>query len=113
MFLIPFTDKPSAPEGPLEISDITQDSASLSWKPPKSDGGSPLIMYIIESRERKTDNWLKIAEVAPAWKFMTFNVTKLDPNNENFFQVSAVNAEGIGPPLISKRPAKPVKKLSK
>lgn len=35
-------DKPAAPEGPLEVSDVTKDSATLSWNPPKDDGGSEI-----------------------------------------------------------------------
>ncbi len=31
--------KPSRPEGPLEVVDVTKDSAKLKWQPPKDDGG--------------------------------------------------------------------------
>lgn len=37
------TDKPSPPEGPLQVSDVTSDSVTLTWKQPKDDGGSPLV----------------------------------------------------------------------
>lgn len=30
--------KPSAPEGPLEVSNVFEDSCSLEWKPPADDG---------------------------------------------------------------------------
>lgn len=33
---------PMAPEGPLEVNDISRSSCSLSWKPPKDDGGKPI-----------------------------------------------------------------------
>jgi hypothetical protein len=42
------TDKPSQPQGPLEIGDITPETCSLSWKPPLDDGGSPITNYVVE-----------------------------------------------------------------
>ena len=36
------TDKPSAPEGPLEVSDIWAEQVKLSWKPPKDNGGGEI-----------------------------------------------------------------------
>ena len=37
-----FTDKPSAPEGPLEVSDVWAEQVKLSWKPPKDNGGGEI-----------------------------------------------------------------------
>ncbi|CAF4372867.1 unnamed protein product, partial [Rotaria sp. Silwood2] len=36
---------------PLEISNVSKDCARLSWKPPKDEGGSKLIGYIVERRD--------------------------------------------------------------
>lgn len=41
-------DKPSPPVGPLDVSDITPETCTISWKPPLDDGGSPITNYIIE-----------------------------------------------------------------
>jgi len=41
-------DKPSPPLGPLDVSDITPETCSLSWRPPHDDGGSPITNYIVE-----------------------------------------------------------------
>lgn len=41
-------DKPSPPVGPLEVSEITPETCTLSWKPPLDDGGSPITNYILE-----------------------------------------------------------------
>jgi len=40
-------DKPSAPRGPLEVSDITRSSITLSWLAPVSDGGAAIVAYVI------------------------------------------------------------------
>lgn len=50
-------DKPSAPEGPLKVSDVTSQSAVLSWQPPKDDGGSPIQNYVIEKMDVARGEW--------------------------------------------------------
>ena len=44
-------DLPLSPEGPLEISNVTESSAQLQWYPPRDNGGGPIIGYIIDARE--------------------------------------------------------------
>jgi len=41
-------DKPSAPRGPLEVSDVTRSSVTLSWLAPTSNGGAAIVAYVIE-----------------------------------------------------------------
>jgi hypothetical protein len=36
------SDRPSPPEGPLEYEEITGSSVTVSWKPPKDNGGSEI-----------------------------------------------------------------------
>lgn len=43
--------EPEHPEGPLVASDVTDNSITLSWKPPLNLGGADtLTCYIIEAR---------------------------------------------------------------
>lgn len=44
-------DRPSPPLGPLDASDITPDTCTLSWKPPLDDGGSPITNYVVEKMD--------------------------------------------------------------
>lgn len=39
--------KPTAPQGPLEVSEICGDGALLSWNPPEDDGGTELLGLFI------------------------------------------------------------------
>jgi hypothetical protein len=41
-------DRPLPPQGPLDVSDITPETCSLSWRPPLDDGGSPITNYVVE-----------------------------------------------------------------
>ncbi|ETN78588.1 immunoglobulin I-set domain protein [Necator americanus] len=54
--------RPTPPKGPLDISDIHTDGATLAWNPPEDDGGDPLTGYIIEAQDM--DNKGKYIEVA-------------------------------------------------
>ena len=40
-------DRPSAPRGPLEVSDVTRSSVTLSWLAPTSNGGAAIVAYVI------------------------------------------------------------------
>lgn len=44
-------DRPSPPQGPMEATDITPDTCTLSWKPPLDDGGSPITNYVVEKMD--------------------------------------------------------------
>lgn len=46
-----FTELPGAPGIP-EPLEITDNSVTLHWKKPDSDGYSPIVEYILEYRER-------------------------------------------------------------
>ncbi len=56
-------DKPSAPEGPLKVSDVTNNTAVLAWKPPKDDGGSPITGYIIEKMDVARGEWSPVINI--------------------------------------------------
>ena len=96
-FLI--AEKPSPPEGPIKFSDIEKTSITLSWQPPKSDGGSPLTAYYIEMRDSRIFSWSPVTKLAPG--VTTFCVQNLKEKREFVFRVIAENAVGKSEPLTS------------
>lgn len=52
------SDKPGAPSVP-ECKGTTEDSITLSWSPPRKDGGSPISGYRLEKREKGDKKWAK------------------------------------------------------
>jgi len=39
------------------MTDVTSTEMSFSWKPPKSDGGRPLLGYIVDRKDSKSPTW--------------------------------------------------------
>lgn len=95
-FLCP--DTPGVCEGSIEISKITEESCTLSWKPPLEDGGDEVSHYIVERRDTNRLNWVIMHDEC---KELTCNITGLFKNTEYLFRVQGVNKYGAGVPLQS------------
>uniref|UniRef100_T1GCH3 Twitchin n=1 Tax=Megaselia scalaris TaxID=36166 RepID=T1GCH3_MEGSC len=91
------TDKPSAPEGPLQISDVHKNGCHLKWKRPKDDGGTPIEYYQIDKMDPTTGCWVPCCRSTEPQA----EVSGLTPGAEYKFRVSAVNAEGESAPLVA------------
>lgn len=111
MLAVIISDKPSAPEGPLSVSNLTATSADLEWKPPTKDGGSQITGYVIESKPSTRGNWTKVANVDGSTT--KYSPKDLREGTEYLFRVSAINEEGTGSPLETKELVKPQKKIGK
>lgn len=92
-------DVPGPPTGPIDILEVTPDHMVISWRPPKDDGGSPVINYIIEKRESKKDSW---GIVSSGINQTRIKIPRLQKGCEYIFRVCAENKIGIGAPLDSK-----------
>jgi len=99
-FNLEVTGPPAAPQGPLEIGEVTENSVSLSWRPPNDDGGNKVTHYVVERRDisQGEDAWI---EVTASCKDNNFNVTGLTKDNAYEFRVMAVNDNGQSKPLVS------------
>jgi hypothetical protein len=103
-------DKPEAPQGPVEVSDIKADGCTLSWSPPKNDGGSPITNYIVEKFDPKTKEWSKITSFC---KVPFYEVIGLEEGKPYQFRVSAENAQGVSVPLVVDKNVVPKNPYSK
>lgn len=90
---------PSAPEGPLEMSDISERTVTISWKLPKSMGGLDLTGYVIQRRDRNKYSWLHVDNVKP--NIRSYCIQNLVEGKEYLFRVLAQNDEGLSEPLQS------------
>ena len=97
-------DVPGKPDAPI-VEEITPESASLAWKPPASDGGSPITNYIVEMRRVGDVKW-KPANKGETTPDMKYTVQGLKDGDEYEFRVTAENKAGPGAPSAPSKPAK-------
>ncbi|XP_065941807.1 twitchin isoform X18 [Magallana gigas] len=94
-------DKPGAPEGPLEVSDVMADSCKLSWKPPVDNGGAEVTGYVVEKQEEGSSLWEKVTGIGSG---TTMPVKGLKEGKKYKFRVKAENIYGAGEPLETSKP---------
>lgn len=82
-----------SPPGAPEVVASGKDFATVQWLKPESDGGSPLIHYLVERRERKSARWVKVNRDG-AHLDTTLKVSGLTEGNIYQFRVTAVNRAG-------------------
>uniref|UniRef100_H2YLF4 Titin n=1 Tax=Ciona savignyi TaxID=51511 RepID=H2YLF4_CIOSA len=93
----PFTI-PSAPQS-LEVTSVNNNSVTLAWGRPKHDvhdGGSPIISYHVEVKDRNSILWRKANRMDI--RETNFKATGLQPGLTYEFRVYAENAAGCGKP---------------
>ncbi|TKR69833.1 hypothetical protein L596_021934 [Steinernema carpocapsae] len=88
---------PSAPLGPLDVTEITSDSVNLRWKPPMHDGGAKITGYKIEKKTTKKRNWETVIET----KETKATVSGLVNTDAYHFRVFAQNEKGLSDEALS------------
>uniref|UniRef100_A0A8C5DVT1 Titin n=1 Tax=Gouania willdenowi TaxID=441366 RepID=A0A8C5DVT1_GOUWI len=89
----PFTE-PSAPGTPT-VSTATKDNMVVEWKTPINNGGSQILGYNLERKEKNSVLWTKLNKfLIPDTRFKTVD---LEEGIEYEFRVYAENLAGLSP----------------
>ena len=84
---------PSAPEQPV-VTDVHITSCTVTYQPPRGDGGAPVTSYILERRTPGPDSeWIRVNNTPVTG--LQYDVVNLTPDTEYEFRVAAVNMKGI------------------
>ncbi|XP_071750737.2 immunoglobulin-like and fibronectin type III domain-containing protein 1 [Centroberyx gerrardi] len=85
-------DKPTPPLGPAEIIESSATCIEFKWRPPKDDGGSPVINYILERQQVGRNTWKKIGEIPGVPSYRDAGV---EHGRKYCYRIRAMTAEGI------------------
>lgn len=94
-FKCAISDPPSEPRNCC-VNKINKDFVVMSWERPVTDGGSPIIGYSIERKERNSILWVKANEILV--RPTEYSCYGLIDGLEYTFRVSAVNKAGQSKP---------------
>lgn len=98
LFEVIVQDRPSTPQGPVEVSNVTKEGCVLSWQPPEDDGGLEITNYVVEKRDLQSNTWTPVSAFVPG---TTVIVSKLTEGHHYEFRIMAENANGRSDPLNS------------
>jgi len=106
------SDPPGKPRN-LDIVDIDIDHITVHWNPPEDDGGTPILSYLVERRERSEKEWFRCGETpvsatvsgAGPTAIYGFTDKKVLEGTEYYYRVTAVNKAGPGMPSDHNRTA--------
>lgn len=95
---IAFLGRPGAPSAPIKFEEIGAEKITLSWLPPKDDGGSKVTNYVIWRRVANRKTWVPVTSEP---KERIWTVENLMEGHEYVFRIMAQNKYGVGEPLDS------------
>ena len=100
-------DVPGRPDAPV-VEEITAEEATVVWKAPSDDGGSPVTHYVVEMKARNDVKWKPVSKEVSDTKL---TVPGISEGVEYEFRVTAANKAGPGQASLPSAPAKYVEAI--
>lgn len=104
MLLLCILVGPPGPPSKPEVEKVDGKTATVTWRRPAEDGGSDIIGYCVEKKEKKGMRWIRASKKSIAE--LSYEVTGLTEGIEYEFRVLAENRAGFGEPS---EPSMPVR----
>nr|XP_017210496.1 myosin-binding protein C, slow-type isoform X9 [Danio rerio] len=98
-------DIPDPPEAPL-VTEVGGDWCTMTWEPPRYDGGSPILGYFIERKKKQSSRWMRLN--FDLCKETTFEPKKMIEGVPYEVRIFAVNAIGVSKPSEPSKPFIPL-----
>uniref|UniRef100_A0A672R9W4 Immunoglobulin like and fibronectin type III domain containing 1, tandem duplicate 2 n=1 Tax=Sinocyclocheilus grahami TaxID=75366 RepID=A0A672R9W4_SINGR len=91
-------DRPTPPQGPVEIVESSLSAIEFKWRPPKNDGGCPVTNYNLERQQLGRNTWTKIGDIPGQ---PTYRDTNIDRGRKYCYRIRAKNLEGFSEVLTT------------
>ncbi|KTG32988.1 hypothetical protein cypCar_00006994, partial [Cyprinus carpio] len=91
-------DRPTPPQGPVEIVESSLSVIAFKWRPPKDDGGCPVTNYNLERQQLGRNTWTKIGDIPGQ---PSYRDTNLDRGRKYCYRIRAKNVEGFSESLTT------------
>lgn len=92
---IKVVDIPDPPEAPL-VPSVGGDWCTMTWDPPKYDGGSAILGYFVERKKKQSSRWMRLN--FDLIKETSFEPKKMIEGVPYEVRIFAVNAIGVSKP---------------
>ncbi len=96
--MVKVLDTPGPPTN-VKITEVTNDSATVTWEPPENDGGDAVKAYHVEKREASKKAWVCVTSNCHS---LTYRVEDLQEGAIYYFRVTGENEFGTGVPAETK-----------
>ncbi|XP_016374569.1 immunoglobulin-like and fibronectin type III domain-containing protein 1 isoform X2 [Sinocyclocheilus rhinocerous] len=91
-------DRPTPPQGPVQIVESSLSAIEFKWRPPKDDGGCPVTNYNLERQQLGRNTWTKIGDIPGQ---PTYRDTNIDRGRKYCYRIRAKNLEGFSEVLTT------------
>lgn len=82
--------------GTPTCTDHTNNTITIGWSKPRNDGGSPVIGYVVEMKEKGERSWTSLTTPQDRMNDNEYTAKGLQPGKEYEFRVAAANKAGVG-----------------
>ncbi|XP_038134427.1 immunoglobulin-like and fibronectin type III domain-containing protein 1 [Cyprinodon tularosa] len=85
-------DKPTPPQGPVDIIESSSSCIEFKWRAPKDNGGCPIVNYILERQQIGRNSWQKLGKIGSEPKYRD---TDIDHGRKYCYHIRAETDQGI------------------
>ncbi|XP_042254226.1 myosin binding protein Cb isoform X1 [Thunnus maccoyii] len=105
MLFVKIVDVPDPPESVKCVS-VGEDCATITWQPPKFDGGAAIKGYLMERKKKGSSRWTKLN--FDVYESTTYEAKRMIEGVLYEMRVFAVNSIGLSQPSLNSKPFMPI-----
>ncbi|XP_038591947.1 myosin-binding protein C, fast-type-like isoform X2 [Micropterus salmoides] len=105
VLFVKIVDVPDPPEH-VKCMSVGEDCATITWEPPKFDGGAPVKGYLMERKKKGSSRWTKLN--FDVYDSTTYEAKRMIEGVLYEMRVFAVNSIGLSQPSLNSKPFMPI-----